>query len=96
MRDTQYELSSTKTELERKIVTMEQAARDSDILKRKLMARVDSLESDRRFLYEQEKSLTKKVQALEEDSIQSKVKKKKKKRLHRGSTLGGFQVEDRP
>lgn len=73
LRDTQYELSSTKTELERKIVTMEQAARESDILKRKLMARVDSLESDRRFLYEQEKSLTKKVQALEEDSIQSKM-----------------------
>jgi hypothetical protein len=73
LRDTQYELSSTKTELERKIVTMEQAARESDILKRKLMARVDSLESDRRFLYEQEKSLTKKVQTLEEDSIHSKV-----------------------
>jgi chaperonin cofactor prefoldin len=52
---------------------MEQAAREADILKRKLMARVESLESDRRFLYEQEKSLTKKVQALEEDSIQSKV-----------------------
>ncbi|KAG0379812.1 coiled-coil domain-containing protein mad1 [Mortierella sp. AD032] len=52
---------------------MEQAARESDILKRKMMARVDSLESDRRFLYEQEKSLTKKVQALEEDSIQSKM-----------------------
>ncbi|KAF9156908.1 coiled-coil domain-containing protein mad1 [Linnemannia schmuckeri] len=73
LRDTQYELSSTRTEMERKIVTMEQAARESDILKRKLMARVDSLESDRRFLYEQEKSLTKKVQALEEDSIQSKM-----------------------
>lgn len=53
---------------------MEHAARESDVLKRKLMARVDSLESDRRFLYEQEKSLTKKVQALEEDSIQSKVR----------------------
>ncbi|KAF8943295.1 coiled-coil domain-containing protein mad1 [Haplosporangium gracile] len=73
LRDAQYELSSTRTELERKLVTMEQAARESDILKRKLMARVDSLESDRRFLYEQEKSLTKKVQALEEDSIQSKM-----------------------
>ncbi|KAF9924941.1 coiled-coil domain-containing protein mad1 [Linnemannia zychae] len=73
LRDAQYELSSTKTELERKIVTMEQAARESDILKRKLMARVDSLESDRRFLFEQEKSLTKKIQDLEEDSIQSKI-----------------------
>ncbi|KAF9907002.1 coiled-coil domain-containing protein mad1 [Linnemannia zychae] len=73
LRDTQYELSSTKTELERKIVNMEQAAHEADILKRKLMARVESLESDRRFLYEQEKSLTKKVQALEEDSIQSKI-----------------------
>ncbi|KAG0215885.1 coiled-coil domain-containing protein mad1 [Mortierella sp. NVP41] len=73
LRDTQYELSSTRTELERKIVTMEQAARESDILKKKLMTRIDSLESDRRFLFEQEKNLNKKVQALEEDSIQSKM-----------------------
>ncbi|KAI7826982.1 spindle assembly checkpoint component Mad1 [Gamsiella multidivaricata] len=73
LKDTQYELSSTKTELERKIITLEQAARESEILKKKLMSRVDSLESDRRFLFEQEKSLNKKYQALEESSIEFKT-----------------------
>lgn len=37
------------------------------------MARVDSLESDRRFLYEQEKALSKKCQALEESAVEFKV-----------------------
>ncbi|KAG0023799.1 coiled-coil domain-containing protein mad1 [Entomortierella chlamydospora] len=73
LKDTEYELSSTRTELERRIITLEQAARESDILKKKLMARVDSLESDRRFLYEHEKSLNKKCQALEESSLEFKV-----------------------
>ncbi|KAF9109314.1 coiled-coil domain-containing protein mad1 [Mortierella sp. AM989] len=73
LKDTEYELSSTRTELERRIITMEQAARESDILKKKLMARVDSLESDRRFLYEQEKKLNKKCQELEESTIEFKV-----------------------
>ncbi|KAG0211307.1 coiled-coil domain-containing protein mad1 [Mortierella sp. GBA30] len=73
LKDTQYELSSTRTELERKIINMEQAAREADILKKKLMARVDSLESDRRFLYEQEKVLTKKIEDLEEGSIEFKT-----------------------
>ncbi|KAF9196634.1 coiled-coil domain-containing protein mad1 [Haplosporangium sp. Z 11] len=73
LKDTQYELSSMRTELERKIITMEQAARESDILKKKLMSRVDSLDSDRRFLYEREKSLTKKIEALEEGSIEFKT-----------------------
>jgi len=74
LRDMEYELSSTRTELERKIITLEQAARESEIIKKKLMARVDSLESDRRFLYEQEKSLNKKCQQLEESSMEFKVK----------------------
>ncbi|KAF9400381.1 coiled-coil domain-containing protein mad1, partial [Mortierella sp. AD011] len=73
LKDTEYELSSTRTELERRIITLEQAARESDILKKKLIARVDSLESDRRFLYEHEKSLNKKCQALEESSLEFKV-----------------------
>ncbi|KAF9209794.1 coiled-coil domain-containing protein mad1 [Haplosporangium sp. Z 27] len=73
LRETEYELSSTRTELERKIISLEQAARESDILKKKLMARVDSLESDRRFLYEQEKNLNKKCQSLEESTIEFKV-----------------------
>ncbi|KAF9361186.1 coiled-coil domain-containing protein mad1 [Mortierella sp. AD094] len=73
LKDTEYELSSTRTDLERKIITLEQAARESDIHKKKLMARVDSLESDRRFLYEQEKSLNKKCHALEESSLEFKV-----------------------
>ncbi|KAF9990796.1 coiled-coil domain-containing protein mad1 [Mortierella antarctica] len=73
LKDTQYELSSTKTELEQKIVTMEKTAREADIFKKKLMTRIDSLESDRRFLYEQERSLTKKVQDLEEGSIEFKM-----------------------
>lgn len=55
------------------MITMEKAAREADIFKKKLMARIDSLESDRRFLYEQERSLTKKVQDLEEGSIEFKV-----------------------
>jgi uncharacterized protein YhaN len=74
LKDTQYELSSTRTALEQKIITLEQGARESEIIKKKLMARVDSLESDRRFLYEQEKSTSKKYQALEESSAEFKVK----------------------
>ncbi|KAF9585671.1 coiled-coil domain-containing protein mad1 [Lunasporangiospora selenospora] len=73
LRDTQYELSSTRTELERKIISLEQAARESDILKKKLMSRVDSLESDRRFLYEQEKHLTTKYETLEGSSLEFKT-----------------------
>lgn len=73
LKDTQYELSSTRTTLEQKIITMEQGARESEIVKKKLMARVDSLESDRRFLYEQEKSTSKKYQALEESSTEFKT-----------------------
>ncbi|KAF9575231.1 coiled-coil domain-containing protein mad1 [Mortierella alpina] len=73
LKDTQYELSSTKTELEQKMITMEKTAREADIFKKKLMARIDSLESDRRFLYEQERALTKKVQDLEEGSIEFKT-----------------------
>ncbi|KAF8940189.1 coiled-coil domain-containing protein mad1 [Dissophora ornata] len=73
LKDAQYELSSTRTELERKIITMEQAAREADILKRKLMSRVDSLESDRRFLYNQEKALNEKYQTLEESSREFKT-----------------------
>ncbi|KAF9436576.1 coiled-coil domain-containing protein mad1 [Entomortierella beljakovae] len=73
LRDAEYELSSTRTELERKIITLEQAARESDLLKKKLMTRIDSLESDRRFLYEQEKSSTKKYQSLEESTREFKT-----------------------
>jgi len=47
--------------------------KESEIVKKKLMARVDSLESDRRFLYQQEKALDKKCQELEETSVEFKV-----------------------
>ncbi|KAG0302196.1 coiled-coil domain-containing protein mad1 [Dissophora globulifera] len=73
LKDAQYELSSTKNELEHKIIIMEQAAREAEMLKKKLMSRVDSLESDRRFLYTQEKTLNAKYQALEDSSRDSKA-----------------------
>ncbi|KAF9364624.1 coiled-coil domain-containing protein mad1 [Mortierella sp. NVP85] len=73
LKDTQYELSCTKNSLERKIVTLEHTVKESEIVKKKLMARVDSLESDRRFLYQQEKALDKKCQELEETSVEFKT-----------------------
>ena len=73
LRDTEYELSSTRTDLERKIVTMEHEARQAELLRTKLNERVSSLESDRRFLYEQKKSLMQKVQTMESEGLESKV-----------------------
>lgn len=52
---------------------MEHEARQTELLRTKLNERVSSLESDRRFLYEQKKSLMQKVQAMESEGLESKV-----------------------
>ncbi|KAG0048045.1 coiled-coil domain-containing protein mad1 [Gryganskiella cystojenkinii] len=72
LRDTEYELSSTRTDLERRIITMEHEAKQAEMLRTKLSERVSSLESDRRFLYEQKKNLQQKVQAMEKESLDYK------------------------
>ncbi|KAF9963467.1 coiled-coil domain-containing protein mad1 [Modicella reniformis] len=73
LKETQYELSATRTTLEQKIIILEQAAKQSDVIKKKLISRMETLESGRRFLYEEERALRKKYQELEESSMDFKI-----------------------
>ncbi|GJJ74311.1 hypothetical protein EMPS_06669 [Entomortierella parvispora] len=52
---------------------MEHEARQAEMLHVKLNERVSSLESDRRFLYEQKKSLMQKLQTMESEGLESKA-----------------------
>ncbi|KAG0085039.1 coiled-coil domain-containing protein mad1 [Podila epicladia] len=66
LKDAQFELSTARTELELKIITLEQALRTSEIEREKLAARADELQSQRRFLFEKEKKTSTKNHELEE------------------------------
>ncbi|KAG0029886.1 coiled-coil domain-containing protein mad1 [Podila clonocystis] len=66
LKDAQFELSTTRTELELKIITLEQAVRTSEIDREKLATRADELQSQRRFLFEKEKKTSAKSHELEE------------------------------
>ncbi|KAF9204861.1 coiled-coil domain-containing protein mad1 [Podila verticillata] len=66
LKDAQFELSTTRTELELKIITLEQAVRTSEIEREKLATRADELQSQRRFLFEKEKKTSAKNHELEE------------------------------
>lgn len=73
LKDAQFELSTTRTELELKIITLEQAVRTSEIEREKLATRADELQSQRRFLFEKEKKTSAKNHELEEQLNEYKV-----------------------
>ncbi|KAF9429648.1 coiled-coil domain-containing protein mad1 [Podila epigama] len=66
LKDAQFEVSTTRTELELKIITLEQTLRTTNLEKDKLARRVDELQSQRRFLFEKEKRSSSTAQSLEE------------------------------
>ncbi|KAG0336013.1 coiled-coil domain-containing protein mad1 [Podila humilis] len=66
LKDVQFELSTTRTEYELKLITMEQKLNNAEIEREKLASRADELQSQRRFLFEKEKKTSTKYHDLEE------------------------------
>ncbi|KAG0269498.1 coiled-coil domain-containing protein mad1 [Actinomortierella ambigua] len=73
LRDTQYELATTRTELERRIIQLEETVQRAEVQEKKLRSRIDTLEGHRRILYTQEKETTKKLQDLEDETTRTKA-----------------------
>ncbi|KAG0236407.1 coiled-coil domain-containing protein mad1 [Actinomortierella wolfii] len=74
LRDTQYELATTRTELERRIIQLEETVQRAEVQEKKLRSRIDTLEGHRRILYTQEKETTKKLQELEDEATRTKAR----------------------